>query len=98
MSNEHNTWSIVVAERGFVFAGRISRDGDKVKIEDCYNVRRFSLVKKDGLGGLAMRGPGSSENDVLDAQPITRVHVLAIVAEIECDQAAWNKWHAKARK
>ena len=97
MSNE-TTWSIVVAERGFIFAGRISRDGDKVKLEDCFCVRRFSLVKKDGLGGLARRGPGSTENDVLDAQPITRVHVLGVIAEIECDQAAWDKWHAKRSK
>ena len=42
-----------------------------------------------------MRGPGSSDNDALDAQPTTRVHVLAVVAEIECDQAAWDAWHAK---
>ena len=54
-----------------------------MKLEDCFCVRRFSLVKKDGLGGLARRGPGSTENDVLDAQPITRVHVLGVIAEIE---------------
>ena len=88
-------WSITIAERGFIFAGRSERDGDRVVIRDCCNVRRFSLLTKDGLGGLAMRGPGSSDNDALDAQPTTRVHVLAVVAEIECDQAAWDAWHAK---
>lgn len=90
-------WAIVIAERGFIFAGKPERDGDKVAIRECYGVRRFSLVKKDGLGGLAMRGP-VAENDVLDAQPTTRVHVIAVVAEIECNQDAWNAWHAKQMK
>lgn len=63
--NEH-PWTIIIGERGFIFAGRVHRDGDKVVIEDAYFVRRYSLETKDGLGGLAMRSP-KKDNDVLDA-------------------------------
>lgn len=93
-----NLWTIVVAERGFIFVGRCHRESDKVVIEDAYTIRRFSLETKDGLGGLASHGPRAKSNDVLDAQPTTKVHVLGVIAEIDCDQAAWSKWHAKARK
>lgn len=90
------TWQIIVAERGWVFVGKVSRDGDQVRIADASNIRRWSLKTLDGLGGLAERGPGAKENDVLDRLPITRVHVLAIVATLECNAENWDRWLASA--
>jgi hypothetical protein len=95
-TTEH-PWQIVIAERGFIFAGRVTREADNVVIRDAFTVRRYSLNTHDGLGGLAGRAP-QKDNDVLDAQPTTRVHVLAMIAAIDCDDAAWSKWHAQLVK
>ena len=85
---------MIIAERGFVFVGRVHREADKVVIEDAYNVRRFSQETKDGIGGLAIRSP-KKDNDILDPCPTARIFVLAVVAEMECpDQGKWIKWHA----
>lgn len=92
-------WMIVIGERGFIFAGRVHREGDQVVIDDAYTVLRFSHETKDALGGLAERGPTKEpSNDSLAAQPRTRVPVTAVLADIECNEEAWNKWHAKNPK
>lgn len=93
-----SNWNIVVAERGFVYVGVTSRDGDKVRIDPAYNIRRWSLQTMDGLGGLAERGPGSKENDILDRLTPTRVHIMGVIAEHECTDVAWDKWHARKVK
>ena len=93
-----NPWSIIVAERGWIYAGRTHRDGDRVVIEDAYVVRRFSLETKDGLGMLADRAP-KKDNDVLDPAPRSiRVYMLAIVADFDCNQDAWSKWHEAKKR
>ena len=93
---EQAQWQIVVAEKGWVFAGRVHRESDQLVIADAWNVRRWSLKTLDGLGGLAMRGPGAAENDVLDRMPTTRVHVLGAIAIVDCDDAAWSAWFSGA--
>ena len=93
-----STWQVIIAERGFIFAGRVSREGDRIVIEDAYMVRRFSLESKDGLGGLASSGPRKATDDILDPQPTTRIHVLAVIGSIDCNDVAWSKWHAKVSK
>ena len=91
-------WTIVVAERGWIYAGKLHREGDKIHLDDAFVVRRFSLETKDGLGGLAMRGP-KKDNDVLDPAPLgIGVYVFAIVADFACDQDAWSKWLATTGK
>ena len=94
--NEH-PWQIIIAERGFVFVGRVSRESDTLVIRDAALVRRYSINTLDGLGGLAERGP-VKDNDVLDPQPTTRVHVLAMIASIDCTETPWNTWHAAREK
>lgn len=86
------TWSIVIAPNGFVLVGRVHRDGDHLVVRDGGFVRRYSLQTKDGLGGLAVRGP-TKDNDVIDRAPLSmEVHVLQVVAKLECDAAAWDAW------
>jgi len=89
---EHATWSIVIAPNGFVLVGRTHREGDHLVVRNGGFVRRYSLQTKDGLGGLAARGP-QKDNDVIDRAPLPmEVHVLQVVARLECDGAAWDAW------
>jgi hypothetical protein len=89
-----STWQIVIAERGWVYVGRISRDGDQVVIRDAQNVRRWGTTK--GLGELAMNGPLAETQ--LDPYGTVRIHVLAVCGTVECDDKVWNAWAAKQAK
>lgn len=79
---------IVVAERGFVFVGNVSEEGDKVIIDNCDCIRRWGTTK--GLGELATSGP--LKDTVLDPQPRTVIHNLRVVHTIDCEA---DKWPAK---
>ena len=81
-------WRIVVLDRGFVVVGRVSMDGESmVVIRDASCVRRWGTEK--GLGELAEKGPLSET--VLDPQGTTRVHILQVVQQIDCDQTKWTQ-------
>lgn len=80
-----NSKQIIVAERGWVFVGDCSRDGDQLVISNAYNVRRWGTT--EGLGQLAKAGP--QEGTQLDHYGTVRIHVLAVVASIECTATAW---------
>jgi hypothetical protein len=84
-------WQIIVCERGWIFVGKTRREGDQIVIEPSWNVRRFSIAKKDGLGGLAKRGP-LKDNDILDEIGKNSTHVIGVITSIDCDQERWNKW------
>ena len=84
-------WQIIIAERGWIYVGRIGRDGDRVVIRDAQNIRRWGTEK--GLGELAVLGPKSET--ILDPYGTVRVHVLAVVGAVECDDVVWNAWAAK---
>jgi hypothetical protein len=76
---------IIIAERGWVFVGDCSRDGDQLIIANARNVRRWGTTS--GLGQLAKDGPQAETQ--LDDYGTVRIHVLAVVAAIECDPAKW---------
>ncbi len=76
---------VIVAERGWVFVGDCTRDGDQLVITNARNVRRWGTTS--GLGQLAKDGPQSETQ--LDDYGTVRIHVLAVVAAIECDPKAW---------
>lgn len=84
-------WQIVIADRGWVYVGRVSRDGDQVVITECQNIRRWGTT--GGLGELALKGPLADTN--LDHYGTVRLHVLASLGSVECDEAAWDAWLAK---
>lgn len=77
---------IVIAQRGFVFVGRVSREEHEIVLRDAKNLRRWGTTK--GLGEL-WTGPKS--NTVLDEAGTVRLHPLQIVAQIDVDQKAWAK-------
>jgi hypothetical protein len=85
-------WKIVIAERGWVYVGRVTREGDQVVIRNAFNVRRWGTAA--GLGELARLGP--RESTVLDDYGTIRVHVLAIPGgTVDCDDQAWSAWYAR---
>lgn len=76
---------IVIAQRGWVFVGDVVRNGDDVTIKNAQCIRRWGTTK--GLGELAKNGPQSST--VLDDMGTVRLHTLAVVASIDCEDAKW---------
>lgn len=72
---------IVIAQRGWVFVGNVTRTENEVLIEDAAVVRRWGTTR--GLGQLAAEGP--TERTILDPCPTVRIHPLAIVATMDCD-------------
>lgn len=83
--NSKSPLRIVVAQRGWVFVGRISQDGDEVVVSEAKCIRRWGTQK--GLGQLAANGPQSST--ILDETGTVRLHALAIVAQIDCAEEKW---------
>lgn len=78
---------IVIAQRGWVFVGKIIVDGDsKVTIANAKNIRRWGTTK--GLGEIAANGP--TENTVLDHAGTVTLHPLTIVARIDCVDDKWK--------
>lgn len=74
---------IVIAQRGWVFVGDVTRAENEVMIENAAVVRVWGTTR--GLGQLASDGPMPRTR--LDPCPTVRLHPLAIVATMDC--ASW---------
>ena len=74
---------IVIAQRGWVFVGSVTRSENEVVIEDAAVVRRWGTTA--GLGQFAAKGPTADTR--LDPCPTVRIHPLAVVAMMDC--AEW---------
>jgi hypothetical protein len=77
---------IIIAQRGWVFIGDVSRSGDDVVITDASCIRRWGTTK--GLGEIAANGPNKST--ILDPMGTVRLHQLAVVAAIDCASEKWT--------
>lgn len=77
---------IMILQRGFVYVGRVTREGDQVTIANAQNVRQWGT--KRGLGEIAVAGP--TDKTVLDPAGTVACHVLGVVAELSCDQGKWE--------
>lgn len=75
---------IVVAQRGWVFVGRVRVDDEYLVIEGAKNIRKWGTTK--GLGEL-VNGPLADTKT--DDYGTVRVHRLAVVAQIDADAASW---------
>ena len=84
--NKSDKTRIVIAQRGWVFVGRYTENGDEVILRDASVVRVWGTTK--GLGELAMNGPTSKT--VLDAAGRVTMHRLAVVATLDCEAAKWK--------
>ena len=92
--DKQSSWQIIIAERGWVYVGKVARDGDLTVITECHNIRRWGTSK--GLGELALEGPRPETQ--LDHYGTVRIHVLAVCGAIECDDAVWSAWREKQAK
>lgn len=72
---------IVIAQRGWVFVGDVTRTEADVVIENVAVIRRWGTT--DGLGQLARSGPTQATR--LDPCPTVRIHPLAVVATMDCE-------------
>ena len=77
---------IVIVSSGWVFIGQCHRDGDQLVINEARNIRRWGTTS--GLGQLAKEGPQSETQ--LDDYGTVKLHVLGIVATIECEPSVWK--------
>ena len=77
---------IVILQRGWVVVGRVATVDGEVVISDASVIRRWGTTR--GLGEIAAGGP--TDETVLDPCGVVRVHPLAIVAQMQCEEGAWT--------
>lgn len=77
---------IVILQRGWVFIGRYSEDGDNCALDNGYSIRKWGTTS--GLGQLALEGPTSSTT--LDKYGRVEFHRLTIVATLNCKEELWD--------
>ena len=78
---------IAILQRGWVYVGKLSKEGSQCTLTDASNIRRWGT--ENGLGELAAKGPLSETQ--LDKVGTVTFHELTTVALIECDQEVWSK-------
>jgi hypothetical protein len=78
---------IVVLQRGWVFIGRWSEDGDNCALDNAYVIRVWGTTK--GLGELALEGKQSSTK--LDKAGRVEFHRLTVVATLNAKEELWEK-------
>jgi hypothetical protein len=76
---------IVVADRGFVYIGRLKMDADFVVLTYAKNIRIWGTTK--GLGEL-VSGPLSKT--VLDNVGTVRIPIRAVISIIDVEQSKWT--------
>ena len=85
VSTEATEKQIVIGQRGWVFVGDVSEDGDDIVIGNAQNIRVWGTTK--GLGELAA-GPTSSTK--YDPYGVVRLPKLSVVARINVTEGAWS--------
>lgn len=78
--------AIVVADRGWVWVGDVTTDGDFTLIKGGQCVRRWGTT--EGLAELASKGP--RPNTRLDAPADVKVSSRAVIAIVPCEASAWS--------
>ena len=76
---------IAVLDRGFVYVGRVSWNGEFLILTNAHNIRVWGTTK--GLGEL-VNGPTKSTQ--LDAVGTVRVPLRALISLIDVVGAKWN--------
>jgi hypothetical protein len=71
---------IVIADRGWVWVGNITKSSDSITIKNARCIRRWGTTK--GIGELAESGP--NKDTVLDQSATVVVPSRAIIAMIVC--------------
>ncbi len=77
--------NIVVLDRGFVYVGDVTIDGDWLLVQDAQCVRRWGT--SHGLGELAEKGPQSQTQ--LEMACTIKAPLRAVVFLIKCEASSW---------
>lgn len=77
---------ITIADRGHVWVGTVTREGDFTRISRAATVRKWGTT--NGLGQLANEGPQPATR--LDPVCEVLVPQRAIIAHIPCKESAWT--------
>jgi hypothetical protein len=76
---------IAVLDRGFVYVGHVTMEGDFIVLSDARNIRKWGTSK--GLGELR---EGPLTNTVLDFYGTVRVPLRALISFIDVEQSKWK--------
>jgi len=79
--------NIVILDRGFVYVGDVTIDGDWLLIQDAKNVRRWGTSQ--GLGELAAKGPQPETK--LDMGGTMKAPLRAVIGLLKCEALSWKK-------
>lgn len=77
--------SIVILQRGWVFVGDLTKNGEEFTLSNAQNIQRWGTT--EGLGQLALSGPTSAT--VLKPAGTVRFHELTVVARLDVDDSKW---------
>ncbi len=77
--------AIVVLDRGFVYAGQVTIDGDWCVITNARNIRRWGTTR--GLGELV---DGPLKDTVLDPVGTVRAPMRAVISVIDARADKWT--------
>jgi len=80
MAKKEMNTQIVVLDRGYVYVGKTTVDGDFVTIENAKNIRRWGTTA--GLGELAKNGP--TDDTRLDEAGTVTAPLRAVIHFITC--------------
>lgn len=88
MSEQHKNGPIriVIAQRGFVFVGRVRRDDHEIVVTNACAIILWGTKK--GLGELK---DGPTAQTKLGAPATIRLHPLQIIAQQDVSEKAWSK-------
>jgi hypothetical protein len=81
-------FSIAVLDRGFVYVGRVSIEGNWCVIADAKNIRVWGTTDK-GLGWLAINGP-TTETKLDDAGTV-RAPLKSLIHLLDSEESKWKK-------
>ena len=85
INEEEGDIKIVVLDRGFVYVGHVSFDGDFVVVHDARNIRCWGTTK--GLGELVT---GPLQKTIIDAVGVVKAPLRALISIIDVDQSKWK--------
>lgn len=77
--------AIVVADRGFVYVGKVSIDDQWCVVESAKNIRYWGTTK--GLGELV---DGPLKDTKLDNVGTVRIPMRAVISVIEANESKWK--------
>ena len=85
-NEENSPVKIVILQRGWVFVGNYSEQGDYGILENAKCIGAWGTTR--GLGEIALAGP--TESTKLDPHGKVRFHALTTIALIDCENKKWQ--------